>query len=87
MEKGIHDIATDLLKQRLNTAIDMIKKQYKGKKLYRKEPPDPRAQLYYYINEFTPQVEIQSRQSFGDGVIDTYKMNMESLRLKFNSKG
>ena len=77
-EQNVFDIATDILKERLNLAFGELKEQFKGTNPYRKEPVSPKEQIYQY-SQITPEMEMSLRQSLGDDVVDDYKFKMEKL--------
>lgn len=83
MQKGIFDLATDRLNDLLTSAKEKIRKDYKGVKPFRYNPPPEREQLYNYLN-MTPEQTEFGRQSFGEA-FTAYENQMESLRRKFNA--
>jgi hypothetical protein len=81
MKQSIHDIAIDLLKERLNDARTLMNEDYKGVRPFRYQPPPERESLYYYMN-MTPEQKQFAQQSFGDSYT-VYEQKMELLKKKF----
>jgi len=75
------DKITDKLKTRIGRITLNAQNQFKGVNPYRQEPVSNKERLLKY-SEFTPDVEMRSRQDFGDAPVDNYKQKMEQLLAK-----
>jgi len=82
MEKGLHDLAVDVLKERLYIAQDILKERYKGVVPFRQEKIPDREQLYQYE---TQGYEIFSQLAEEKGLPEAikYRNSMEQLRGKY----
>lgn len=75
-EKNIMDIATDILKERLEDAYAELAIQYHKKRPYRKEPVSVEERLFKY-SQITPEQLDVGRREFGDEVVDAYLNSMQ----------
>jgi len=82
--RGLHDIAIDMVKERLTDAREIIREDYKGTRPFRVEPPSERESLYRYLT-MSPLMKDMARQSFGEAY-SGYEQKMESLKQKFGAK-
>jgi len=83
---NVFDIASDILKERLDLAKGIISQNFKGAKPYRKEPVAPRERLYWY-SLMDEQTEANLRANFGDSAVDGYKLKMTQLKERYGGKG
>ena len=86
MKENRMDSITDILKNRVAGIVGEARRQFKGSNPYRQEPKSTEQKLLEYA-DFTPDVESNLRQNFGDLPVDVYKGNMEQLigRMRNNA--
>lgn len=84
-EKGIHDIAVDILKERLNDARAILKERYKGVRPFR-QPKIPDREIYFNYAKLSDVEKMFYKQSFGEAW-DMYESRMMKLEEKYRVGG
>jgi len=82
--KNIFDIASDLLKTRLDNASVLMSKQFKGKDPYRQEKVEPVEQLYEF-NQIPDEVKQQLRIQMPQ-VYNKYEQDMNKIQERYNGR-
>ena len=80
MKANRFDIATDILKKRLNNAFNILTREYKGTKPYRKEKVPDDEVIAKYI-ELLPR-----RDELRQTMPGWYKLEQEALKLIYGGK-
>ena len=78
MKKNLMDTATDILKDRIDRAYDVLNKTYKKTNPYRQEPSDPKERILHF-SRLTPEDFMTMRQQFGDDVTNNYITEIAKL--------
>ncbi len=81
MKENRLDNITDLIKERIGGIVGEAHKQFKGTNPYRQEKVSTDEQLSHY-DTMTPYLETSLRQSFGNQVVDNYKVKMEQIKIR-----
>ncbi len=81
MERSIADKTVDILLNRRKKVMANISTTYKHTKPFRQEPVDSH-QTVYDANMMSPEMEQSLRQSFGDAVIDEYKLKAQQAQAR-----
>ncbi len=84
VEKGIYDLAADEIVKRYGLVKEEIIRRNKGKRPFRMEPVSTEEQLLQF-SDYTPEIEMQDRQDFGDSPVDNYKQKMKELLTRRQS--
>ena len=80
-EKNIMDLAYDILSERMNDAFGELKKEYKGKKPFGKEPVSVEEQIYdYNTRGYEIFQEIANTQ--GIEAAEIYRNELENMKKK-----
>ena len=80
-EVGIHEIAVNIMKERLEAGKLLIHQRYKGVQPFRKPPTPDREALYKYMS-LSERDKVFGRHSFGD-VFNEYENKMIKLQDKY----
>lgn len=79
-EKGLHDEAIDILKERLFDAADIVKERYKGVRTFRQEPISDKERILLYDRMLqNPQVLQAFEQEVGADDAIAYHQQMGDL--------
>lgn len=81
MAKNIFDLASDMLKTRLDNAFAIMKVEYKGKDPYRQEKVEPVDQLYEF-NQISQEVKEQLRLEMPE-VFNKYEQEMLTIQRRY----
>ena len=84
MAKSIFDLASDILKERLDSAFKVMSEQYKGKDPYRQEKVEPVEQLYEF-NQIPDEVKQQLRIQMPQ-VYNKYEQDMNKIQERYNGR-